>query len=948
MSYQLIYRGKLLPTSENAGGQVVAVSSGTPKALKQELLSISRYRRPDEERRLSGNQHSYRMLICAETTFHVLSGLRMGSNGEYCIHHLALTQDEVQTLRRNASRPTPAGVTLALYKIGFWHNPEEAVNEEPRLTAAALPDASVQPTWKRLTGHKSNARALLNTRCERECIMSLPETCSSEDVLGLLHESEWLAAGRGWGKTFTTHGSTQDSTTEFARIATHSGSQVALQAAENDIAVLEISPELSIAEEQTQLQPREQETPPQQGHAIIHYKYEETPDEAVFNLPPKPRKWVRLVCIIGGVWVLWSSVSLVSGLWMDDAGELTGNIITRINTEEDMLLLSELATAPYSAETTARKLDKLEAHLSSRPTSGEDNSRHLLLQECVRLLRCASTDERGHAANMNRLAECAPALRLDSTALCCLYMNELIHDRQTEEWLSGFTPEETQEWHNMLAAHPDIREKFSTPPFADYLPQLPAPTPTTTPEPAPEPAPEPTPEPTPEPPPVDTAPAENPAPAEPAAEPAASEPQPEVTASATEAAEALVPTVISTDTPIPQDLLKLLGDKSIELNAVEYDVVPIGTNTRGIAPISLRPENKEAKLSIAPSSTPGEWTLSVTAQATQPLQTNTQVRLSTKDGKLQHIVHEGLPAAIRLKLRNERNILCTYMLIPSFKAHIRGSIGKLNKVSAKELLITPERIMLTRGGTRGNLSKLDFRKDKGFKGLNATLPLRLDSELQLQLPAFTANSIVAPTISEASPYSWKSSRLEAPNTLSDIRKLNISQFCNFETPLLKTFLQTANVCCCGEKPDGAEYLTLASLYSIANEKNSSLAVNEHNTQLDRYFKLFSNKYFADQLRRILHEESYLWLEAEEATGNKGSLQARRRISKHLKNPSSLKTIRNRICEVLTNVANKTYSQQYERLAHSRPVSLLLTLRSVTLNANGELTWHFVLEPLSES
>lgn len=937
MSYQLIYSGKCVPTGDSANGHTVAASSSTPRALKQELLSISRYRTPDANSCLHGDRHSYRMLICADTTFHVLSCMRTDTTGGYCVHHLALTQDEVQSLRRNASRPTPAGVTMALSKIGFWHSPNTETENEPRLTAAALPEAAAQPSWLRLTGHKNNARALLSNRCERECILSMPKEATTEDVLHLLHESDWLASHRGWGKTFTTHGSTRDSTTEFARIATISGSSVAEQARAGGIAVLEINHELNIYEESDspRAEERENEQTPNIG---LHYKYDETPDEAVFNLPPKPGKWLRWVCILGGVWVLWSSVSLVSGLWIEDAGELTGNIITRINTEEDLQLLSELAAAPYTAETTARKLDRIEAHLNSHPPTAEDNNKHRLLRECVKLLRCAATDALGHGGNMSRLAESAPSLRINAASLCALYMNELIHDRQAEEWHSSLTPDEIQDWQNLLEAHPNIRAKLSEQPFADYLPR-PSPTPAVPEAPEPVPAPEnPEPEETPAAPEPDIAPTE-----QPTETPAVEPPPTETPTAPAAAAESMIPTIVNVGSELPQELQSLLGNTSVELSGVEYEVVPIGTNTVGVASDSLPPEDSDAKLCIAPMGTPGEWKL-FPKLAEQNTQADTEVRLSTKDGKLQNIVYKRLPAAIRLKIKNSSNILCTYILIPECKSHLHGSIAKIEKEAPEKFRITPESLTLARNGQHAQLYKLDFRPNKGFTELNKTRPLSFDSELQLQLPGFARNHCI---VEPAEGYKCKDTALSSPGSSADMRKLSISKTFNFETPMLKAFLQAGNVSCCGEKPDGAEHLTLASLYSIAAEKTSTLGAAGLNAQVDRYFRLFHNDYFAEQLRRIFNAESYLWLTAEEAKGGKGGHQARRRITKLLKDKETLRLIRTRICDVLSNVSVQSYNRQYERVAQSRAVSLLLRLRNVELTPSGELTWYFVLEPLTE-
>ena len=226
MSYQLIYTSAPhLIESGRTGYGTVARSKIIPIRLAQKLCQLSIYK---ENTGIEGPQYSYRIVDCAGATYHVLTCVHEAGadyTGRDChiAHHLALTHEEMLAMRCSHSRPTPAGVMLALEGSDFWYRRWEGapllLESEPRLTASMMPDASRQATWKTLTSHKSNARAFFTAPYEHDCLVMLPEGMPTHDVLLLLHESDWLAPHSGWGQTFTTNGTTKDTVAATQRIA---------------------------------------------------------------------------------------------------------------------------------------------------------------------------------------------------------------------------------------------------------------------------------------------------------------------------------------------------------------------------------------------------------------------------------------------------------------------------------------------------------------------------------------------------------------------------------------------------------------------------------------------------------------------------------------------------------------------------------------------------------
>lgn len=937
MSYQCIFSGPLLPGQSRVAERRILCNS-IPQALEQELSAIGRPHpgsRPTQQGEPSFN---YRQVICAATSFHILSctHYHTADNG-YTTRLLALTEDEVQALRRNASRPTPAGVIVALGKIGVWDADNEDVETEPRLTAAALPDASVQPTWKQLSGHKGNAKAFFVYPYDRECIITVPRGTSTEDILKLCHESDWLTSSRGWGKTFTTHGSEQDTHQEFTRIFTTPGSKIEKDAIARAATILTINDELVITQENdtvpvsaplgvnTHHQPIVFAPPPTHTSApAIPYKYTETPDEDVFNILPKPKKWVRLAFVLGGLGVIWCASSLVSGIFIDDAGEITGQIITKINEQEDIQLLSELASAPYSPNSTARKLDQLESHLRALPPTEKPIRKRELLRECVQLLRCASTDAHGHPSNMSRLIECAEALDISPDGLCRLYLNEAIHDRPLEEWQSNTSNTEFQGWMHLLSQwsyiKPLLQEEKFYPYMADVLdknsvtttdigeePVTPTPA-VVTPEPEPEPK-------------VDATP-----------EPTQQTPEQDIT-------DALVPELVTVGRQLPAGLRKLFSGEEVKLTNCEYEAIAIGSNTSALIPPTVVKHGQ--KLSITPGDNANTWLIRAEGTAAPVRMTLTQ------DGILTALSSNGVPTAVKLRhIDNSRRQ--TYLLIPSLEIPVVGILSEApDKATPSQLTITPDRLTLGKPEPNAPAGKLDLQKHKDFSNLNTEVPVTLNPPLHIVLPNFTGkNQIIAlqPDAKQAIPYSWNHKRITTDSDSINSWACSINRRYSFAAPVLQTFLQVANSSCCGEVPNGDPRYSIAALYSVADEKHKGKTRKEFNAVVDRFYSLHTDKRFVSRLPLILGTDLGLELTDDEinkrgATHN----QARNRITRTLKESNIRRIMRLRICELLTRSVTRAYEAAYAKQTVDSAVNLQLKLERVSLGPDGELTWYFILQ-----
>lgn len=219
MSYQVLY---ILSRTEEppAGAGACVCTAETPEPLLKELRESTRLRRSA----WGLPSFLYRTLEAGEKIYHAMTCMN-GMGEGVLVHHLVFTEAETAVLRREEMRPTPAGIMAALCQEKFWPLPA-LPDTPPRLSidAEALPSPVAQPTWKRLTGHKTTAKRLIESPYDARCALILPRTAESADVLRLLHESDWLTSTCGWGVSFCTAADEADACTALRRMACAEGS----------------------------------------------------------------------------------------------------------------------------------------------------------------------------------------------------------------------------------------------------------------------------------------------------------------------------------------------------------------------------------------------------------------------------------------------------------------------------------------------------------------------------------------------------------------------------------------------------------------------------------------------------------------------------------------------------------------------------------------------------
>lgn len=967
MSYQFIYTSTLQPGYTSPRGGMIARSHALPRILADELVNLSTP--PHTEASLQSKKcFSYQTVVCGGSTFHVLTCIQRIETSQSSIptwsaHHLALTQDEVLTLRRNASRPTPAGLIMALSRIGLWKSQWDAetiyIEDEPTLTAAALPDPSLQPTWKKLTEHKSNARAFLVAPYDRDCIIIMPDGSNTEDILMLCHESDWLSSSRGWGKTFTTQALTVDHCQQFARAFTDAQHAPQLIAACPKHPTLHINSQFSIDEHNSgdpashplgSGAPQRTSEPPntQDKSAAAHapYKFAECPDEDVFNVLPRPNKMVRWMCCLAGAGILWCSASLISGLFIDEAGELTGDIISRINTEEDLLLLAELASTPFSKDNTQDKLNRIESHFRTRPEAHSPGKKDILLQECINILRSAQ-DVTGHAENLHRLHECTTAIGIDANNVCRLYMHEATHARPVEEWLANTTPEEVAILQKLLKDNPDMEGWLIQPPFDSYivpLLQLSEKQTEDTAEcqpkenieshPATEGEPQNIHEPTSS---EDATPKDGP--------PSPAQSAETSTDNIPRQPETLEPTISLHGDVLPDSLLSLLSETRLELTSGEYCVCSLGNSGEVQQTLKFTLGDGTYSLAITPTQ-PGIWALQVlNAGSPDPLVPIVGIQL--QEGKLSQLTINGSPAAIKLHTTDAQGNVGTYYLISptglTFTPISAAPIPPAKNIKIFQL--TPKDIEFSKGRARKKPAKITLKNSVDFSSLSGKVPVKLEKRPELFLPQLAANTQLVieyqPPIEKKYQLLSKAADKAPANTSK--WTFELQKLYEFDAVIKNYINIAANKYNCGNGGNGDDFFSLATLYGITEKAENR---EKRIEQAERYLELHEDKKFARELNIIFDGHPELVISHKEATDIPSERNKTiRRLAGELHAQATLRKIKTLILQVLSNTASNYYKVEYEEQVNENLPTLELSLRKIEITDNGStLKWIFVLTP----
>ncbi|MBQ4593352.1 MAG: hypothetical protein IJA81_01830 [Akkermansia sp.] len=452
MSYQFISE-----CGENGQAKTLAVSPGVEPEILSAVTSLSN--------KLCGLTNGsaavhfcYHIVGC----YHVLTALSIK------IHHLILTPEEVEALQKNSTRPTPAGIIVALNNIRFWQHSAESSNDivpgEPRMTASQLPDATTQQAWKELTGHKSNATLLLTPPYNSACIIALPQHISVDRFLLLLNESTWLSASRGWGRTFRTFSATKNEP-EAADItvapigSTESDTLLPVLTIKSDMRAPAVpaSPQSSIVSPGSVTpQPEPESSPSVQAppFSAEPYKYTEAPDYETFDIRPPLSRRIRSLRYIAGLLLLTFVVYGFVSNFVDIAAD-------PVNDEEVMntkshLQIQEFAAIVHKGKPADEQLCRLQKMINP-----DESEAHKILFESIGVLTGDINEAEGHADNLLYLLTHAQELTLSETELCKYYLMLATQSYPHDEWVAhNTTAAALRRWQVLFRKFPELKAEL--------------------------------------------------------------------------------------------------------------------------------------------------------------------------------------------------------------------------------------------------------------------------------------------------------------------------------------------------------------------------------------------------------------------------------------------------------------------------------------------------------
>lgn len=472
MSYQLIsgYSGQT-PNEEAAVLSILSASDGMPAPLSDYLCELSK----ELASSLTCSQEPQFCYHIANS-HHILSAAVKTETKSGVIHHLVLTADEVAGMQRNAMRPTPAGLILALDTLNLWHTSSAATipprPEEPKLTASHLPDATNQQTWKKLTGHKSNVTTLLQPPYNGKCLICTPEHITNKNRLRLIHESMWLTTTRGWGKTFHCFSSAiagAFKTVEISCATMGSPEEETHRQKETDIPVLTIlssllpTPADKLRSDTADIRPSTwQVSTPRQAPAehntgkektitAAPYKYTEAPDYETFDVATPQNRQSRWLKHIAGLFALTTLVYLIVGNYVDFATSTVEDLT--LTTTDEQAALHEFAAIIRKGQAADEQLLRLKGTLTPATQPG-----HEFLFESINLLVSDVYKTEGHQDNLHYLLSHAEVLELQPEELSRYYLLQATRNYPPEEWIAHNTePGALQGWAKLFAKFPDIK-----------------------------------------------------------------------------------------------------------------------------------------------------------------------------------------------------------------------------------------------------------------------------------------------------------------------------------------------------------------------------------------------------------------------------------------------------------------------------------------------------------
>lgn len=486
MPLQLIHTSaEHLLDRDGSGYGTVARSERLSRILCDKLTALSAYR--EEAEGMDGPQYAYRVLVDRGSVYHVLTRVQMRGadySGRAChiAHHLILTAEEAEAMRRNPARPTPAGIMLAMEARGLWKTSWSGepsfLADVPAFCTEDVPSAAAQPTWKRITGHKGNARAFCTPQFENDCLLMVPEGTTGADILHLLHEGDWLTHLRGWGHTFTTAAVETDSFADTHRLVCCAGSRRLLERAQGTgHPVLRISDTLELPQTPAPSEPEPapcapcppcepcapcpprtaDPRPPHERHSCHHHRRRHIIKAACAA--------AALLCLLGGVWMMGSNSkpTAVTINLEPPPAQGAGSLIHS---------LAELAEKPFDSAGAESGLASLASQASICGQTGElSEVTAATLQECCRLLLQADN----RAEHLARVIECAELLGVPPASLAQFYMHLSTHDTPPQLWWGDMEARERALWAYFLNVNPVLRDtlmKSFAPFLSPFVPQV--------------------------------------------------------------------------------------------------------------------------------------------------------------------------------------------------------------------------------------------------------------------------------------------------------------------------------------------------------------------------------------------------------------------------------------------------------------------------------------------
>lgn len=936
MSYQLIHTSALhLLDSEGSGYGTVARSENMPRQLCQRLTALSSYREPRRGCVADGPQFNYHVETIAGLSWHVLTctskaGADYSGRACHISHHLVLSQDEVLELLDNELRPTPAGVILALLNSGYWKTKWEGspcfITDEPELRPGDLPDASAQPTWKHLTGHKANARAFFTPPYDRDCLITLKKGTAIQDILRLFHESDWLTNTRGWGVSFTTAADDADSYAETLRMVAVSDSPLVQRAHRTGHPVLEITEDMELPVQAVAKHPPgslPMDPPPVAAGAglvrtlarsVSHYHYTEEPDWLLYDVRPGSplRRWLipaAASCMLTGIlfsaWAFYAPPPSSADLTVAEDADATAGM-TAINGVQK---LAALTGAEYNRQATQGLLSELMQQEEAGP---ED---HLLL-EAVVLLQRAQQPGVQHAVAMKRLCECARLLGIKDADMTRLYLREATYHLTPEDWQKQFTDQQTASWVALRKTEPQVFELLEEEALKPYAPILVEPTAT---------------------------------PVLATAESMSESGDERPIQTAQPVRISLIPSPAVAGEKLPEPLLQLLPKLPIIISAGSCVVSCFaeGGNLQPAQKLDLSPGG--FSLSLTAAEKPGEYSLKPLHADGEPSPLP-EVRFSVKAGRL-HSVRSGQnESVVAFPVPTDDNFHTNIILAPRFGIPIpAGNEPELPPAAKANLDIRVDDLEIIPPTAQSPAPRLQLRKRKGAPW---SLTRREMSRIlfNLELPVLTGHN-TAFMEDQVSPagYEWiQANVIDESETRTQLRCEMIYRP-DLPGRLERTFEAVSNSPCCGEGGSSNPAMTLANLYYIscamAAEK---LGIKERRMLNQSYYELYADKGFNPILHRIFRHDRSILLSRKEATSRHlKAANIRRNVSKMLEERQMRDVIRQRVCEVLTRSMYAAYTSVQEDEKNRFKTPAVFILEKIDIGDHAELIWHFRKKKVSD-